>query len=542
MFKTPRISTIAICGVMCLAGAAGAAPANKSKAIVLTPIATVNASTPGISAAEIVTYDPGTQRLFVVNARAALIDVFDIHDPHTPVLAGTIDVTPYGNVANSVSVHAGVVAVAIESDPKTAPGHVAFFTTDLEFLSVVQVGAQPDMITFTHNGQYVLTANEGEPRSYVPGDVDDPEGSISVINVSGGAANVTQANVRTADFHGFTKQSLAPGIRIFGPGATVAQDLEPEYIATSHDSKTAWATLQENNALAIIDIPNARVTRIVPLGLKNHGLVENAFDASDRDSSINIKAWPRVFGLYESDAVAAYEVGGNTYLVMANEGDVRADWPGYTEEVRVGASSYVLDPVRFPDAATLKANANLGRLKVSLASGDLDGDGDFDEIHSYGGRSFSIRAADGTLVWDSGSQFETKIKELVPTAFNISNDDNTFDSRSDDKGPEPEGLTLGKVAGRTYAFVGLERIGGAMVYDITNPASPTFVTYANNRDYTKAPIPLSNGDVNPNGAGDLGPEGLVFISEENSPNGKPLLIIANEVSGTTTVYEIARAE
>jgi hypothetical protein len=534
MSKFLTISALTLGTFACVAGTATAAPAKKSKPIELRAIASVNASTPGISAAEIVTYDPGTQRLFVVNARAALIDVFDIHDPHAPALAGTLDVTPYGNVANSVSVHDGVVAVAIESDPKTAPGHVAFFTTDLEFLSVVQVGAQPDMITFTHNGQYVLTANEGEPRSYVTGAVDDPEGSISVINVSGGAANVRQANVRTADFHGFTKQSLAPGIRIFGPGATVAQDLEPEYIATSHDSKTAWATLQENNAMAIIDIPSATVTRLVPLGLKNHGLFVNALDASDRDGGIHIAAWPRVFGLYEPDAIAAYEVGGNTYLVMANEGDVRADWPGYTEEVRVGQSNYVLDPTRFPDATAIKAPAQLGRLKASLASGDIDGDGDFDEIHAYGGRSFSIRTADGTLLWDSGSQFETKIAALVPTAFNISNDNNTVDDRSDDKGPEPEGLTLGKVAGRTYAFVGLGRIGGVMVYDITNPSSPGFVTYANNRDYDVK-------GLDPN-AGDLGPEGLVFISEENSPNGQPLLVIANEVSGTTTVYEITRAE
>jgi len=541
MLKILNISIAAACGIVCLTSTAGAA-AKKSKPIELRPIASVNASTPGISAAEIVTYDPATQRLFVVNARAALIDVFDLHDPHTPVLAGVIDVTPYGNVANSVSVHDGVIAVAIESDPKTAPGHVAFFTTDFAFLSVVEVGAQPDMITFTHNGQYVLTANEGEPRSYVPGDVDDPEGSVSVIDVSAGAANVSQDDVRTAGFRGFTRESLLPGIRIFGPGATVAQDLEPEYIATSHDSKTAWATLQENNALAIIDIPTATVTRIVPLGLKDHGLAANALDASDRDANINILAWPRVFGLYEPDSIAAYKVGGETYLVMANEGDVRADWPGYTEEVRVGASNYQLDPTRFPDAAAIKANSRLGRLKASLASGDLDGDGDFDEIHAYGGRSFSIRTADGALVWDSGSQFETKIKELVPTAFNISNDNNTFDDRSDDKGPEPEGLTLGKVAGRTYAFVGLERIGGVMVYDITIPANPTFVTFANNRNYSAKPIGLSNGDVDPNGAGDLGPEGLVFISEENSPNGNPLLVIANEISGTTTVYEITGGE
>jgi hypothetical protein len=534
MMKMIYGSGIAACGLALIASTSFAGPTKKTQSIQLHAISSVDASTPGVSAAEIVAHDPFTQRLFAVNARAALIDVFDIHDPANPALAGTIDVTPYGAVANSVSVHDGIVAVAVEADPKTAPGHVAFFSNELQFLAAVQVGAQPDMVTFTHNGRFVLTANEGEPLSYVPGAVDDPEGSVSIIDISGGAANVTQADVRTAGFGGFSRASLDPQIRIYGPGASVAQDLEPEYIATSHDSQTAWATLQENNALAIIDIPSATVTQIVPLGLKDLGLLANAFDPSDRDSAIKIASWPRVYGLYEPDAVGAYKVGGETYLVLANEGDVRADWPGYSEEIRVGSSSYRLDPTRFPDAATLKLNGNLGRLKVSLASGDLDGDGDFDEIHAYGGRSFSIRTASGALVWDSGNQFETKIAQLVPTAFNVSNDNNTFDDRSDDKGPEPEGLAIGKVSGRTYAFIGLERIGGVMVYDITNPSAPVFATYANNRDFTK-PVtdPLS---------GDLGPEGLVFISEENSPNGKPLLVIANEISGTTTVYEINAAQ
>jgi len=309
--------------------------AAKPKTIELAPIGSVAASSPGTSAAEIVAHDPGTQRLFVVNALAAKIDVFDIHDPADPVLVHTISVAPYGAVANSVAVQDGVVAIAVEASPKTDPGHVAFFTNDYSFLSVVQVGAQPDMLTFTNNGRYVLTANEGEPTNYaIPATsttpaipANDPEGSVSIIDISAGAANVTQSDVRTAGFQTFTRASLPAGVRIFGPGASVAQDLEPEYVATSHDSKTAWVTLQENNALAIIDIPTATVTQIVALGTKNHGLAGNGFDASDRDGIINIKTWPRVFGLYEPDGIVSYKVGSQNYLVMANEGDVRADWP-----------------------------------------------------------------------------------------------------------------------------------------------------------------------------------------------------------------------
>ncbi|MGI8601550.1 MAG: choice-of-anchor I family protein [Verrucomicrobiales bacterium] len=513
--------------------------------IKLQAISSVEASTPAnynASAAEIVAHDPGTQRLFVVNAQAAKIDVYIISDPLNPRLFKTIDVKPYGAVANSVAIKNGVVAIAVEADPKTSPGKVVFVkTSNLKVLAHVEVGAQPDMVTFTSDGHYVLTANEGEPSSYPSTPTTDPEGSVSIIDVSGGVGNVTQANVQTAGFGAFSLASLAPGVRIFGPGASVAQDLEPEYVATSEDSQTAWVTLQENNALAIIDIPSATVTRVVPLGTVDRSA--SGFDPSDRDGGladanadgvpdgIKIRTWPRVYGMYQPDSIASYKVGSQTYLVLANEGDARTDWPGYNEETTVGSASYKLDdPVTFPDALTLKKPANLGRLKVSIASGDTDGDGDFDEIHAFGGRSFSIRSADGSVVWDSADQFEQITAATYPTFFNVSNSNNTFDSRSPSKGPEPEGVAIGKVSDRTYAFIGLERIGGVMAYDISNPAAPSFADYVNNRDFTKLPADPESGD--------LGPEGLIFISEENSPNGKPLVVVANEVSGTTTIFEV----
>jgi hypothetical protein len=91
-------------------------------------------------------------------------------------------------------------------------------------------------------------------------------------------------------------------------------------------------------------------------------------------------------------------------------------------------------------------------------------------------------------------------------------------------------VVVGKIKGRTYAFIGLERIGGVVIYDVSVPTAPRFVQYLNNRDFSQTPdSPL---------AGDLGPEGLLLIEAHESPNKKPLLVIANEVSGTTTVYEI----
>ena len=283
------------------------------------------------SAAEIVAHDPNTQRLYVVNAYSGNIDVLDIYYPANPTLLFQIDTAPYGDGANSVAIHNGIVAVAVQADPAQAPGTAVFFITDGEFLSAVTVGALPDMLTFTPDGQYVLVANEGEPDEYcLTDDEGDPEGSVSVINLMNGAENLTQADVRTADFKSFTKDNIHPDIRIFGPGATVAQDLEPEYIAVDADSSRAWVALQENNAIAVLDITSAKITEILPLRYKDY-TQDNALDPSDRDGGINIANWP-VRGIYQPDAIAAFQAGGETFIISTNEGDAR-DYDCFSEEV-----------------------------------------------------------------------------------------------------------------------------------------------------------------------------------------------------------------
>ncbi len=883
------------------------------------------------SGSEISAYDSATKRLFIISG-STLLDVLDLSNPSNPTLVRRLDVSAYGGGANSVAISNGLVAVAVQATPATDPGTVVFFDANSNFLGQVTVGALPDMLTFTPDGKKILVANEGEPSSYNRPDSVDPVGSVSIIDLTNGVAGAT---VATAGFESFNSQKAdlqARGVRVFGPNATVAQDLEPEYITVSADGKTAWVTLQENNAIAVVDIATARVTSILPLGLKDHskglptitnyeftdlpslgitaggqeillggfsglffegvaangnlkfithtdrgpnaeptgnnrpfplpdfqpqlirfelnqqtgkihivqqiglkrqdgtpltglpnvqagaagtaytdevpvnvfgkplnndplggdfeaivvapdgtfwlsdeyrpaiyqfdrngtlinrfipqgaptatgefgtpvfpavyaqrrvnrgfealalegtklyafiqsaidnpdvpgdttsrnsrnlrilefdivthtvtgeylyildsisgsgnartdkigdavslgngkflvierddrstsdankliyeinlngatninnpanltsipsgktleqltvaelrtaniapvskrltvnaaaigytgiekieglalidantiavindndfgvggsalngdgtlskptvpdtiklGIIRfnqsNGLDASDRDGAnntgrINIQNQP-VFGMYQPDAIAQFTgLDGKTYLITANEGDAR-DYTGFTEEIRVGDSRYILDPTTFPNAAALKNNAILGRLTVTNATGDIDGDGDFDQIHVFGSRSFSIRDTSGNLVFDSGDQFERITAAAIPTLFNSNGNAATFDTRSDNKGPEPEGVVIGVVDERVYAFIGLERTGGVMVYDVTNAQKPKFL------EYTTSP-------------GDISPEGLTFIPASQSPNGVALLVVTNEVSGTTGVFE-----
>jgi len=530
-----------------------AAPA----AAVLVPAAVPDSPTPGITlnrigryapgpyrdedprAAEIVAFDPITDRMFIVNSFTRSVDIVSLANPAAPALVSTIPISPtYGAAPNSVAVFDGVVAVAVEANPKTSPGRAAFFTASGVFLNQVTVGAQPDMITFTPDGRRVLTANEGEPNSYGQVGSIDPEGSVSIIAMpTAGTRTLTTTTtlgVTTVGFGAFNvgqprNSELSPNVRIFGPGASVAQDLEPEYIAVSSDSNTAYVSLQENNALAIINIPAGTVTSIVPLGFKNHNLPGNGMDPSDQDGVNSIRTVP-VLGMYQPDGIGAYTSGGATYVVTANEGDAR-DYPGYTEEIRAGNSAYVLDTAVFTNAATLKQNANLGRLTVTRATGDPDNDGNYEAIYSFGARSFSIRdGATGALIFDSGDDMEQRTAALYPNNFNSSHTNSTRDNRSDDKGPEPEDVELGRIGGRVYAFIGLERMGGVIVYDVTNPVAPTFVHYVNPRTF---PGTFATGTPD-----DLGPEGITFVPAADSPNNRPLLLVANEVSGSVSVYAV----
>lgn len=554
--------------------------------VTLKPIGRFQSATAGFDrgAAEIVAYDAGTRRIFVVNAQEATVDVLNATDPAFPVKVGQINVTQLPGfdparlgAANSVAARDGLVAVAIEAAPVTDRGVIAFYdAATLQLLKTVEAGALPDAVAFSNTGHFVIAANEGEPR-FANGAVVDPEGSVTIVDVrtSGGQRDFRSC---TADFQTFNSRRaelLAAGVVIDPLAPSVAQDLEPEY--TVAVGNNAYVTLQENNAIAVVQLNQCRVSRIMPLGFKDHGLAGNSLDTSDREISgsagrIQLRSWKNLHGLYQPDTIAAFEADdGETYLVIANEGDVReiegADALRPSYGVRVSSSAITLDPTAFDPS--VKDAKNLGRLNVnaSLGANTVNGQTSYDKLFAYGARSFSIFTNDGRLVFDSGNDFESIIAdkiakgELAKWSFNATNSNNargavpgestgssaTFDSRSDDKGPEPEGVVVGRVGNRTYAFIGLERIGGVMIYDITDPTRAFHVDYVNGKEVRDFDEPVctsvnangtcANGVPNPR-AGDLGPEGMAFVPAVDSPNGRPLLIVGNEISGSTRIYEI----
>jgi DNA-binding beta-propeller fold protein YncE len=505
----------------------GNATAQPHPSLTLQPIGNYRTGVFSDGASEIVAYDAFTRRIFSVNAHAQVIDVISLQDPVKPALLFSIDLLPYGKKANSVAVCNGILAAAVENENEQEPGRLALFSTwgNCSPINDFEIGAKPDMVTFSPNGHYILVANKGDPNADY---TIDPEGSISIADLRFGPLHTTVTTVSFTDFNDRKEELQASGVRIFGPNASVAQDLEPEYITISDNSKRAWVTLQDNNAIAVIDIKNGSVDTIIPLGYKDYLDPANKFDASDKDAMVNINNWP-VYGLYLPDGIASYSVCGKTYLITANEGETRS-YDGFDDEKRVAKLS--LDPTAFPYANELQKDNNLGRLKVTKTLGDIDGDGDYDQLYAFGGRSFAIWSDDGSLIYESGSLLESITAEYFPDDFNANDEENeSFDSRSDDKGPEPENVTIGKIFGKTYAFIGLERIGGIMIFDVSNPCAPIFQDYITTR--------IFSGNPQTDSAGDLAPEGLLFVPAVLSPTFKPLIIASYEMSGSVTIFEVA---
>lgn len=450
----------------------------------------------------------------------------------------------------SLDVHGNLLAIAVRAATKTDPGMVAFYRLDAtgqaSYLRKVSVGALPDGLAFSPDGKWLVVANEAELSDGFADDGIDPEGSISVIAVTDGVPAETASTLGFAEFNvGGTRHAELPaGLRIGRPGASIAQDLEPEFVTVDEDSRRAYVSLQENNGIAVVDLSGAtpRLESILALGFKDHGLSSNALAASDRYAGKNavdhttvptLTSYANVLGVYMPDSIAAFTVAGRTYLLTANEGDDRNDFLAEEETARV--KDLVLDPTVFPNAAALQTDAVLGRLTVMAQHadgryGDTDGDGDYDRLFVLGGRSFSIvDATSGAEVFDSGDDLERLVYQSIEDETDSARrlaliQASQVLGRLDNKGPEPEGVVTGRVGDQLYAFVGMERSSAIAMFRITDPAAPVFVQMVRNS------TDLTDGDISP--------EGLKFVPADVSPTGKALLLVGHEVSGSLAVYQL----
>jgi hypothetical protein len=474
--------------------------------------------------AEIVKYNKDNQKMYLVNGAAQSVDIVSVanmtSNNKTEFKIDTrLDITAMGKengfasgdiTSIDINTKEKIIAIAVQGATYKDNGSIVILNYDGKYIRHFEAGVQPDMVTFSHDNKYLLSANEGEPREgYAAAEAADPKGSITIIDIKKG---VNKATGQTIGFDKFdSKEARAALVEngvLLKPNTAPSIDLEPEYISVSDNSHYAYVSLQEANSVATIDLKTQEIVSVKGLGFKDHNVEGNALDAL-KDGQVNLTT-QNLYGTYMPDGLASQKIGGKQYIFTANEGDGR-EWAEYEDTVsfKFPGTSYKID---------------------TLLNTERDGLNP-DQTYLYGGRSFSIWDADTMeQVYDSGSDFEKITGELYPKAFNSSNNKTELDSRSGKKGPEPEDIKVMKVNGKTFAFIGLERTGGIMMYDVTNVQNVKFYDYVNVRDFAGTDVSTS---------GDLAPEGLCLVEAKDSPTGKPLLLVANEVSGNVRIYEIS---
>ena len=531
---------------------------NGTAALNLTQIARYSAGQYNVDGGvmEIVAYNQATEWAYAINGQSGKLAAIPLAGltagAHVEALTGTeIDVKAlveaedstfqYGDMTSvAISPDSTTLAAALQAQGSNDAGRVALFTCEedgsLTLEALVETGAQPDMVTFAGDS-VVLTADEGEPREGYGENIADPKGSVTVVDVEAQESTVV-------DFSAFDSQrdQLAEDGIVLKKGSAPSVDLEPEYIAVSGGK--AYVTLQENNAIAVLDIESQAFEGVYSAGFEDHSTT--AIDLDKKDDAYDPQTYEGLLGIRMPDGIAAFTVEGTTYLVTANEGDARewGDEDQGTFYLSEDERDFGEEGVTSPTGAITAENSGLEGKVVFFKTEDFDGL-DPEKDYVFGGRSFTVfQATENGLeeVFTSGDDFEALTAQYVPEYFNASNDNAVLDDRSGKKGPEAESVTVGTVDGKTYAFVALERTGGVMAYDVTDPEAITFVNYVNTRDFgttVEGSEEYEDGELDKwVTGGDVAPEGLLFLDAASSPNGEPLLLAACEVSGTVAVYQL----
>ena len=531
---------------------------NGTAALNLTQIARYSAGQYNVDGGvmEIVAYNQATEWAYAINGQSGKLAAIPLAGltagAHVEELTGTeIDVKAlveaedstfqYGDMTSvAISPDSTTLAAALQAQGSNDAGRVALFTCEedgsLTLEALVETGAQPDMVTFAGDS-VVLTADEGEPREGYGEDIADPKGSVTVVDVEAQESTVV-------DFSAFDSQrdQLAEDGIVLKKGSAPSVDLEPEYIAVSGGK--AYVTLQENNAIAVLDIESQAFEGVYSAGFEDHSTT--AIDLDKKDDAYDPQTYESLLGIRMPDGIAAFTVEGTTYLVTANEGDARewGDEDQGTFYLSEDERDFGEEGVTSPTGAITAENSGLEGKVVFFKTEDFDGL-DPEKDYVFGGRSFTVfQVTENGLeeVFTSGDDFEALTAQYVPEYFNASNDNAVLDDRSGKKGPEAESVTVGTVDGKTYAFVALERTGGVMAYDVTDPEAITFVNYVNTRDFgttVEGSEEYEDGELDKwVTGGDVAPEGLLFLDAASSPNGEPLLLAACEVSGTVAVYQL----
>ncbi|XP_046549457.1 mesenchyme-specific cell surface glycoprotein-like [Haliotis rubra] len=447
----------------------------------------------------------------------------------------------------------GYIFTALDNRTERANGKMIVFrynpaTKQINEVLQVQVGAIPDMVKPTRDCSKIIVAVEGEAYEYPPNHIIDPPGLVVIVNFPSGVGGNTI--ISTLNFERFNERVPfleQSGVRhVYRENNNpFSNDVEPEYVAINADDTKAYIMLQENNAVATVDLETETISEVYGLGYKNWTSLK--LDPSDRDGGANMNSYT-VYGMYQPDSFVHFQFKGGNYLVMANEGDAKVYEYGayqWSEEERGSkVAPQDLYNIDFTTQQQLSDNSKLGRLKFGVSPSERDSQGFLKAMFTYGGRGWSIRRAeDMSLIYDSGNDVADRTLQQQFDLFNCELDDendrpyNSFDMRSDNKGAETEDVTVGEIDGYTLFFVANERPGTIMTYSVKDDLShPKF-------QHIYSGIPETWGRTWQQMYDDwdlteIDCEDNKFVPASESPTGKPILFAGGSVSGTVSILEV----
>ncbi len=493
----------------------------------------------------------------------------------------------------------GLIAASI-FDKETREGTVQFFKYNskkgLVRKGSVEVGYQPDQLTFSKDGKTLVTADEGEPLMFYGSDEIDqnPKGSVSIVNINN--KNLSKSKVKTLYFDRPDSYYLDRGVRLYNPEGVAGsdnialRDIEPEYVGIV-DNKTALVALQENNALAEVDFKKGKIKGVFGLGYKDWSGIP--IDTSDKDNGYDPTVKTNLVSARMPDGIdtfkTKYKGKNKLFFISPNEGDgrVRPDEVNFEAE-KDGFFSYgtnfsgnevdsFTDPLDQRSTIYVYDQSGIGNLgNFEAEEGDeffittKYGVSDDDEFWSDERRAGKLVDDGDASQYDSQIIAEGRLKTLVDqndpitgkiTGFGgrgfsihnrkgkviydsgnlteeIANELGYYpDGRSDDKGTEPETVEffrLGKGKNkRDFIAVALERCyNNADQENEYGTIVPIFEVVDLSAAKNDDRVKHVTTLQSPNS---LSPEGLLFVNETKN---KGHMFVTNEVSQTIDTYQI----
>ncbi|MGY1748047.1 hypothetical protein [Modestobacter sp. SYSU DS0511] len=383
----PAVVTAGLLTAVLTAGTASAATPPTFQPLATFPVAG--------EVAEIISATPDGRTVVYTDSELGQVGLVDLSRPTAPRQLGAIDV---GGSPTSVTVMSNaryaLVAVDTTTDLTRPSGHLAVIDLPRrEVVRTIDLGGQPDSIDVGPSGVFAAIAIENQRDE-----------DLHVDGVEGGLPQLSAGYLSVVDLRGPVSAWTAGRVELTGlPGMAFPTDPEPEFVDVD-GRDIAAVTLQENNAIALVDLARRRVVHSFSAGTVTRADADTADDGTVAfdDPLVAPREPDAVQWTLRGELVTADEgdlfadsAGGRGWTVFGQDGTVRWTSGGSAEQALAAEG-------RYPDGRSDDKGAEFEGVEVSRMRGT-----DYAFIGSERG--------DAVLVYDIGRSATPRLLQVLPT-------------------------------------------------------------------------------------------------------------------------------